>query len=73
MVTTPKRERTKCEIYSRVCGYLRPVDQWNPGKVEEFKNRTVFKIPEELKAQEEPKAQEVSNARKPGGRIRRKS
>jgi len=28
-----------CEIYSRVVGYFRPVDQWNPGKQEEFKNR----------------------------------
>ena len=25
-------ERTKCERYSRVVGYLRPVAQWNEGK-----------------------------------------
>jgi len=30
------------EVYSRVVGYLRPVSQWNPGKVEEFKNRKLF-------------------------------
>ncbi|MEM2940437.1 MAG: ribonucleoside triphosphate reductase [Thermoproteota archaeon] len=30
------------EIYSRVVGYLRPVDQWNAGKQEEFKQRKVF-------------------------------
>ncbi len=29
----------KCEIYSRVVGYLRPVGQWNDGKQEEFKLR----------------------------------
>ena len=33
-----------CEVYSRIVGYLRPVQQWNKGKQEEFKNRKVFKI-----------------------------
>jgi anaerobic ribonucleoside-triphosphate reductase len=32
----------KCEIYSRVVGYLRPVDQWNDGKQTEFKLRKTF-------------------------------
>jgi anaerobic ribonucleoside-triphosphate reductase len=36
--------RTKCEVYSRVCGYLRPVENWNIGKQEEYKDRKVFKI-----------------------------
>ncbi len=35
---------TKCEVYSRVVGYLRPVEQWNDGKQEEFKGRKTFKI-----------------------------
>ncbi|MDR1663203.1 MAG: anaerobic ribonucleoside-triphosphate reductase [Endomicrobium sp.] len=30
---------TKCEVYSRVVGYLRPVSLWNEGKKEEFKIR----------------------------------
>lgn len=34
--------KTTCEIYSRVVGYLRPVEQWNAGKVEEFKQRKMF-------------------------------
>ena len=34
--------RTKCEVYSRVAGYLRPVGQWNEGKQEEFKDRVTF-------------------------------
>ncbi len=33
-----------CEVYSRVVGYLRPVQQWNTGKQEEFKERKEFKI-----------------------------
>jgi len=33
-----------CEVYSRVVGYLRPVNQWNMGKQEEFKERKEFKI-----------------------------
>ncbi|MBI5037418.1 MAG: ribonucleoside triphosphate reductase [Candidatus Kerfeldbacteria bacterium] len=32
----------QCEVYSRVVGYLRPVQQWNKGKKEEFKNRTMI-------------------------------
>ncbi len=31
-----------CEVYSRVVGYLRPVDQWNDGKQEEFRLRKTF-------------------------------
>ena len=38
-----------CEVYSRVVGYLRPVQQWNEGKQEEFKQRKEFKIPAALK------------------------
>ena len=34
-----------CEVYSRIVGYLRPVQQWNLGKQEEFKQRKEFKIP----------------------------
>jgi anaerobic ribonucleoside-triphosphate reductase len=30
------------EVYSRVVGYLRPVDQWNDGKQAEFKIRKTF-------------------------------
>ena len=32
----------KCEVYSRIVGYLRPVNQWNEGKQEEFKERVTF-------------------------------
>jgi anaerobic ribonucleoside-triphosphate reductase len=36
--------RTRCEVYSRVVGYLRPVQQWNKGKKEEYRQRQVFKV-----------------------------
>ena len=42
--------KTKCEVYSRVVGYLRPVNQWNEGKCEEFKDRQVFEVAEKLAA-----------------------
>jgi ribonucleoside-triphosphate reductase len=42
-VTCP-RCGAKCEVYSRVVGYLRPVQQWNKGKKEEFKQRKSFDI-----------------------------
>ncbi len=34
--------RQRCEIYSRVVGYIRPVTQWNPGKQSEFNDRVTF-------------------------------
>lgn len=33
-----------CEVYSRIVGYLRPVQQWNKGKQEEFNQRKEFKV-----------------------------
>ena len=35
-------KRTRCEVYSRVVGYIRPVQQWNVGKQEEWKQRKPF-------------------------------
>jgi len=32
----------KCEVYSRIVGYFRPVDQWNDGKQAEFSIRRTF-------------------------------
>lgn len=40
------RDFVPCEVYSRVVGYLRPIQQWNKGKVEEFKQRKEFVIEE---------------------------
>jgi len=35
---------SSCEVYSRVVGYLRPVQQWNDGKKAEFELRKTFKV-----------------------------
>ncbi len=31
-----------CEVYSRIVGYYRPVQNWNVGKKQEFKDRKVY-------------------------------
>lgn len=36
--------KIKTEVYSRCSGYFRPVDQWNPGKQEEFSDRRKMKF-----------------------------
>ena len=46
-----------CEVYSRIVGYLRPVQQWNKGKKEEFRQR------EEFQVQEPPKALMVASTK----------
>lgn len=33
-----------CEIFSRVVGYFRPIENWNLGKKEEFRERKTFNI-----------------------------
>lgn len=38
------RNYRECEVYSRIVGYLRPVQQWNAGKREEFRERKTFRI-----------------------------
>ena len=48
----------KTEIYSRITGYYRPVQNWNDGKTQEFKDRKVYNIGNSVlkttvKAQEE--------------------
>lgn len=34
----------KCEVYSRIVGYIRPVEQWNVGKATEFGDRKEFVV-----------------------------
>lgn len=33
----------KCEVYSRVVGYIRPVNQWHIGKKQEYGERKEYK------------------------------
>lgn len=35
-------ERTRCEVWTRVMGYHRPVSAFNPGKQSEQAERTCF-------------------------------
>jgi len=39
-----EKKRTKCQVFSRVVGYIRPISSWNLGKQEEFKDRKLFKV-----------------------------
>ena len=34
--------KTKCEIYSRVVGYIRPVSSWNDSQQAQFTDRKKF-------------------------------
>ena len=36
----------KTEIYSRVVGYIRPIQQWNEGKQNEFHQRKTYRVAE---------------------------
>jgi len=36
--------KKECEVYSRVVGKIHPVQRWNPGKREEFKDRKEYTI-----------------------------
>ncbi len=40
--TSSNSLRTKCEIYTRVMGYYRPVSQFNNWKKSEFYSRSYF-------------------------------
>lgn len=42
-VLVPGGERQRCEVWSRVMGYLRPIDSWNIGKRSEWHDRKPFR------------------------------
>lgn len=41
------------EVYSRVCGFFRPIYNWNPGKLSEFNDRKMVDIKKSLKMEDE--------------------
>ena len=60
----------KTEVYSRITGYYRPVQNWNDGKAQEFKERKEYEIDKShlchhgcLKKEE--KTEEVCDCKKP--------
>ena len=40
----PENMRQHNEIYSRIVGYLRPIEQYNVGKQAEFKDRKTYVV-----------------------------
>ena len=42
-------QRTKCEVFSRSMGYIRPVEHFNIGKRAEFEERKTFTEANSLK------------------------
>jgi anaerobic ribonucleoside-triphosphate reductase len=46
-VQVKEEERTRCEVWTRVMGYHRPVSAWNPGKQSEHAERQYFVEPED--------------------------
>jgi len=46
-------QRQKCEVFSRIVGYLRPVNQWNDAKAQEFDMRKTYKPMMDLDGLEE--------------------
>jgi anaerobic ribonucleoside-triphosphate reductase len=52
MVTIKKNEKKlvkviECEVYTRVVGYYRPVNNFNAGKRHEFENRHLMEVKDE--------------------------
>lgn len=44
-ITLKDEERTRCEVWTRVMGYHRPVSAFNVGKKSEFAERKFFAEP----------------------------
>lgn len=42
LVELEEADRQRCEVWSRVMGYHRPVSSYNAGKQQEFKDRVCF-------------------------------
>jgi len=38
-----QEKKVPCEVYSRIVGYLRPVQNWNKGKAREFAERKPYR------------------------------
>ena len=48
----------KTEVYSRITGYYRPVQNWNDGKAQEFKDRKTYNTETSVLHKEEEKVEE---------------
>lgn len=52
----------KAEIYSRITGYYRPVQNWNEGKSQEYKNRKLYDIANSVCKREATETRETTEA-----------
>lgn len=56
--------KVPCEVYSRIVGYLRPIQNWNAAKKQEFHDRVTFDMKKALN--ENPHSQEQPSIRSVG-------
>ena len=42
-----KKCKGKTEVFSRVTGFYRPVQAWNPGKTSEYNDRKMYNLKKE--------------------------
>ena len=53
----------KTEVYSRITGYYRPVQNWNDGKSQEFKDRKVYNVGTSVLKKTAPVTEEIKAAK----------
>lgn len=51
--------KVPCEVYSRIVGYLRPIQNWNTGKQQEFSEREEFVVTEARLKEKEAQRREL--------------
>ncbi|NLF02807.1 MAG: hypothetical protein GX601_17715 [Anaerolineales bacterium] len=51
-ITETQELKVPCEVYSRIVGYLRPVQNWHRGKQQEFRERKTFRAPEATRTED---------------------
>ncbi len=68
-----KQKRQPCEIYSRVVGYIRPVNQFNPGKRSEFHDRKYTKVSQEKEAEPAEQSKNYSVTESPSSELKDES
>lgn len=44
-------KRIRCEVYSRIVGYIRPIQNWNAGKRQEFYDRKTYRVPRDAEGE----------------------
>ena len=52
------------EVWSRITGYYRPVQNWNDGKTQEFQNRTEYDISKSVLKHKGPRVVDISDFEK---------